>query len=91
MELDKIMHAPARLAIVRQLMAVDEADATWLHGQTGLSWGNLATHARKLEDAGYVEVTKEFVERKPRTLFRLTAEGRVAYEEYRRRILELLE
>ena len=91
MELDKIMHAPARLAIVRQLMAVDEADATWLHGQTGLSWGNLATHARKLEDAGYVQVTKEFVERKPRTLFRLTAEGRAAYEEYRRRILELLE
>lgn len=91
MELDKIMHAPARLAIVRQLMAVDEADATWLHGQTGLSWGNLATHARKLEEAGYVEVEKEFVERKPRTLFRLTAEGRAAYEEYRRRILELLE
>lgn len=85
------MHAPARLAIVRQLMAVDEADATWLYGQTGLSWGNLATHARKLEDAGYVEVEKEFVERKPRTVFRLTAEGRAAYEEYRRRILELLE
>lgn len=85
------MHAPARLAIVRQLMAVDEADATWLHGQTGLSWGNLATHARKLEDSGYIQVQKSFVDRKPRTVFRLTAEGRAAYEEYRRRILELLE
>ncbi len=91
MELDKLIHAPARLAIVRQLMAVDEADATWLHHQTGLSWGNLATHARKLEDAGYLSVKKDFVERKPRTVFRLTAEGRAAYEQYRRTILELLE
>ncbi|MAW62103.1 MAG: transcriptional regulator [Planctomycetes bacterium] len=72
-------------------MAVDEADATWLHHQTGLSWGNLATHARKLEDAGYLSVKKDFVERKPRTVFRLTAEGRAAYEQYRRTILELLE
>lgn len=91
MKLDKVMHAPARLAIMRQLMAVDEADATWLHAQTGLSWGNLATHARKLEDAGYLTVRKEFVERKPRTVFRINEAGRKAYEEYRRQILELLE
>lgn len=91
MELDKIIHAPARLAIVRQLMVIDEADATWLHGQTGLSWGNLAAHIRKLEEAGYVQVEKSFVDRKPRTVFRLTDEGRAAYEHYRRTLLELLE
>ena len=91
MELDKLIHAPARLAIVKQLMVVDDADATWLQGQTGLSWGNLATHVRKLEQANYLEVSKEFVDRKPRTVFRLTAEGRAAYQEYRRKILELLE
>lgn len=91
MELDKLIHAPARLAIVKQLMVVDDADATWLQGQTGLSWGNLATHVRKLEQADYLEVSKEFVDRKPRTVFRLTAEGRAAYQEYRRKILELLE
>jgi DNA-binding MarR family transcriptional regulator len=90
-ELDKLIHAPARLAIMTQLMVVDEADATWLHGQTGLSWGNLATHVRKLEEAAYLEVKKEFSERKPRTVFRLTAEGRAAYAEYRRKILDLLE
>ncbi len=91
MELDKLIHAPARLSIVKQLMVVDDADATWLQGQTGLSWGNLATHVRKLEEARYLEVRKEFAERKPRTVFRLTAEGRAAYAEYRRKILELLE
>jgi DNA-binding MarR family transcriptional regulator len=90
-ELDKLIHAPARLSIVKQLMVVDDADATWLQGQTGLSWGNLATHVRKLEEARYLEVRKEFAERKPRTVFRLTAEGRAAYAEYRRKILELLE
>lgn len=91
MELDKLIHAPARLAIMTQLMVIDEADATWLHGRTGLSWGNLATHVRKLEEADYLVVSKEFSERKPRTVFRLTDKGREAYQEYRRRILDLLE
>lgn len=91
MDLDKLIHAPARLAIMTQLMVIDEADATWLHGQTGLSWGNLATHVRKLEEADYLVVSKEFSERKPRTVFRLTDKGREAYQEYRRRILDLLE
>lgn len=90
MELDRLIHAPARLAIVTQLMVVDEADATWLQNQTGLSWGNLATHVRKLEEAGYLVVHKEFEGRKPRTAFRLTASGRAAYQEYRRQIFELL-
>lgn len=91
MDLDKLIHAPARLAIMTQLMVIDEADATWLQAQTGLSWGNLATHVRKLEEADYLVVSKEFAERKPRTVFRLTDMGRQAYQEYRRKILELLE
>jgi DNA-binding MarR family transcriptional regulator len=90
-DLDKLIHAPARLAIMTQLMVVDEADATWLQGQTGLSWGNLATHVRKLEEADYLVISKEFAERKPRTVFRLTAAGRAAYQNYRRKILDLLE
>lgn len=91
MNLDKLIHAPARLAIVTQLMVVEEADATWLQGQTGLSWGNLATHVRKLEDASYLTVSKVFADRKPRTVFRLTEAGRVAYKKYRRTLLDLLE
>jgi DNA-binding MarR family transcriptional regulator len=90
-DLDKLIHAPARLAIMTQLMVVDEADATWLQGQTGLSWGNLATHVRKLEEADYLVISKEFAERKPRTVFRLTEAGRATYQNYRRKILDLLE
>jgi DNA-binding MarR family transcriptional regulator len=90
-DLDKLIHAPARLAIMTQLMVIDEADATWLQGQTGLSWGNLASHVRKLEAADYLVVSKEFAERKPRTVFRLTEKGRSAYQEYRRTLLDLLE
>lgn len=91
MKLDRVIHSPARLAIVRELMVVDEADATWLHGRTGLSWGNLATHARKLEDAGYVEVEKEFEGRKPRTILRMTKAGEEAYRDYRKAMLDLLQ
>ncbi|MDP6519839.1 MAG: transcriptional regulator [Planctomycetota bacterium] len=90
MSIDRIIHSPARLAIVSQLMVVEQADATWLRGQTGLSWGNLATHARKLEEAGYLSIEKEFVERKPRTMFAMTDLGKQAYAAYRRELLELL-
>lgn len=90
MNLDRCIHAPARLAIVIRLMGVDRADATWLRDQTGLSWGNLAAHARKLEEAGYLRVHKEFVERRPRTLFELSPAGKAAFRRYRKQILDIL-
>ncbi len=74
-----------------QLMVVDSADATWLKGQTGLSWGNLATHMQKLEEVGYVEVKKDFVGKKPRTVFRLSKLGTEAFTEYKKNILEILQ
>jgi len=46
------------------------------------AWGNLSSHMSKLEAAGYIEVEKEFVSRKPRTMLRLTDEGRAAFQEY---------
>lgn len=51
--------------------------------QTGLTRGNLSVNLRKLEDAGYVSITKEFVDRIPRTLIYLTDEGRQAIQTYR--------
>lgn len=74
-----------------QLMVVDSADATWLKGQTGLSWGNLATHMQKLEEVGYVLVKKEFVSKKPRTVFRLSKPGIKAFGEYKKNILDILQ
>ena len=53
--------------------------------------GNLSSHLRKLEDAGYVEVTKEFVDRTPHTALKLTRQGREAFKEYRRNVKRFIE
>jgi DNA-binding MarR family transcriptional regulator len=83
LEIDPVIHAPARLRLVRQLYVVDAADATFLVNATGLTWGNLATHLRKLEDHGYVAVKKGYRGRKPSTTISLTESGRTAFDKYR--------
>ena len=65
------------------LSIVESADFTFLMQQTGLTRGNLSVNLRKLEEAGYVSITKEFVDRIPRTLIRLTADGHQAIRAYR--------
>jgi DNA-binding MarR family transcriptional regulator len=82
-QIDPAIHAPARLMILAFLGAIDSADFTFLLNQTGLTRGNLSTHVSRLEEAGYVEVKKEFVDRIPRTLYKLTNAGRKAIEQYR--------
>jgi DNA-binding transcriptional ArsR family regulator len=83
-EIDKLIHEPARLKIMAQLFVVEEADFIFLMRQTGLTWGNLSSHMSKLEDAGYVEVRKEFLDKKPHTILKLTPKGRDAFNEYRK-------
>jgi len=75
-ELDRLVHEPARLAIMSALSACESADFLFLQRITGLSKGNLSSHLGRLEDAGLVTVTKEFVGRIPRTNAALTPEGR---------------
>lgn len=89
--IDPLIHAPARLKLVTQLYVVEQADATFLVNETGLTWGNLATHLRKLEDHGYVTIAKEFHNRKPRTLISLTSRGRAAFHNYRATIRAALD
>jgi DNA-binding transcriptional ArsR family regulator len=84
--IDPLIHAPARLAIVRQLYVVEVADATFLVNRTGLTWGNLSSHVSRLEEAGYVAVEKTFQGRKPLTMIELTEKGRAAFDDYRRRM-----
>jgi len=81
-DIDRIIHEPARLMILALLYVVESGDFTFLMRQTGLTWGNLSSHMSKLEAAGYIEVEKEFVDKKPRTMLRLTDEGRAAFREY---------
>lgn len=90
-DLDPAIHAPARLMILAYLGAVDKADFTFLLKQTGLTRGNLSTHLRKLEDAGYVDVNKEFIDRIPRTLYTLTGAGRQAIQDYRQNMQQVIE
>ena len=75
-DIDRIIHEPARLMILALLYVVESGDFTFLMRQTGLTWGNLSSHMSKLEAAGYIEVEKEFVNKKPRTMLRLTDKGR---------------
>ena len=83
LEIDRLIHEPARLMLVSCLSVVKAADFTFLSRQTGLTGGNLSSHLSKLEDAGYVEVEKRFVGKRPQTLLRLTGKGRKAFERYR--------
>jgi DNA-binding MarR family transcriptional regulator len=69
--------------ICAYLYVVESADFTFLIRQTGLTWGNLSSHITKLENAGYVEVKKEFINKKPNTMLSLSDKGRKAFENYR--------
>lgn len=82
-ELDKIIHAPARLRIMSALVALGEGeqlDFRTLSGMLDLTDGNLGAHLQTLEEAGYVKIEKSFVNRKPRTYARATARGRARFE-----------
>jgi DNA-binding MarR family transcriptional regulator len=83
-DLDQVIHSPARLMILVHLYVVESVDFTFLKNQTGMSWGNLSTHLRKLEDAGYVALDKGYQGRKPHTTVRLTDRGRHAFRSYKR-------
>ncbi len=87
---DRLIHEPARLAIMTNLFVVANANATYLLQQTGLTWGNLGSHLSKLEEAGYVDVRKGYQAKRPETTISLTPRGRNALVEYRDRLLAAL-
>lgn len=90
-EIDPIIHAPARLNIIMILYVVDSLDYTFLKNQTGLSWGNLATHLGKLEEVGYVSIKKGYQGKKPHSMIQLTQQGRSAFQDYRSTFQQLLD
>ncbi|HAY84094.1 MAG TPA: transcriptional regulator [Chloroflexi bacterium] len=90
-EIDKLIHEPARLQIMAYLYVVESADFTFLMRQTGLTWGNLSSHMSKLEEAGYIQVVKEFKAKRPNTMLKLTSSGRAAFKQYRQQMLQVLD
>jgi DNA-binding transcriptional ArsR family regulator len=81
-KLDRLIHEPARLAIVAVLSACDSADFTYLLNATGLTKGNLSAQLSKLEEGGYVRIAKSFKGKYPHTDCSLTKEGRGALKAY---------
>ena len=89
-ELDRVIHEPGRLMIVALLFAVERSDFLYLHHETGMNKGTLSSHIARLEEAGYVAVTKTYRGKVPQTLLSLTGAGRRAFEQYRRRLKQAL-
>ncbi len=89
-DLDPVIHESARLVLVSSLYVVDEADFVYLANRTEFTSGKISSHMAKLEAAGYVDITKGFVGKRPRTTYRLTDTGRRAFEQYRASIEGLL-
>jgi len=87
--LDRVIHEPARLAILTVLSACDEADFTFLLAVTGLTNGNLSTHLSRLEEAKLVSMRKQFVEKRPQTVAFLTELGRKQIAKHWRQLKEL--
>lgn len=77
--IDEIIHGRLRLGVVAYLVSVRSATFSELREAVGATDGNLSTHLKKLEDAGYVAVDKSFNGRKPQTRLALTETGRGAW------------
>jgi DNA-binding transcriptional ArsR family regulator len=89
-DLNRLIHEPARLTIVALLSSVKEVDFLYLLRETGLTKGNFSTHLVRLEEAGYVDIEKTFRGKIPMTLVRLSSEGRVAFQSYRKSMKGIL-
>lgn len=87
--LDRLVHEPARLAILTALAACRGCDFLYLQSLTAITKGNLSNHLQKLEEGGLVDIEKGFKGRVPQTTLRLTAKGRLAIERHWRHLDEL--
>ncbi len=81
-ELDPILHAPLRLAVISLLLSVKEAEFTFLKEKTNSTSGNLSVQITKLKEAEYIEVTKQFKDNYPLTICKITSKGVDAFENY---------
>ena len=90
-ELDRVVHEPARLAIMAVLYTVESADFVFLVHSTGLTKGNLSSHLMRLEEAGYTTIEKRFRGKIPQTVCSLTPAGRQAFQAYRARLRQAVD
>lgn len=81
-KLDPLLHSELRLAVISILINVGEADFTYIREQTDATAGNLSVQIDKLQQAGYIDVTKGFEGKRPKTSCKITKKGLKAFEEY---------
>ena len=88
---DEMIHPPTRLAIVSLLAAVEWADFKVIRDQLGLSDSALSKQLSTLEEAGYVQIRKAFIGKRPRTSARLTGAGLAAFKQHVAALQQLVE
>jgi DNA-binding MarR family transcriptional regulator len=81
-QIDDVIHGRMRLGIMAYLVDAEAADFNELKALLQATQGNLSVHLRKLEEAGYIEIEKSFLNRKPLTRARITEAGRTAFKAY---------
>ncbi len=91
MEIDRLIHEPARLKIIAQLYVIESADFLFIMRQTGLTQGNVSGHLSKLEDAGFVNIEKGYLGKRPQTIISLSTLGRQRFKNYIRNMREMLD
>jgi DNA-binding transcriptional ArsR family regulator len=79
---DELIHAPTRLSIVSLLAATEWAEFKFIRDSVGLSDSALSKQLTILEEAGYIEIRKGFVGKRPRTSARLSTVGRAAFQQH---------
>lgn len=89
-EIDDVIHSRIRTAIMAVLVSVEEAEFTFIRNKINATDGNLSVHLKKLEEHNYISVKKEFIERKPLTKYKITGEGRKAFEEYIKKLESII-
>jgi DNA-binding MarR family transcriptional regulator len=90
-EVNKLIHAPIRLGIMTILNSAKKVNFIYLREKLDVTDGNLSSHMEKLEKAGYVNVKKSFVDKKPNTVYSITEKGKKAFRGYLEHLEKILE
>tara|TARA_R110001592_G_scaffold17115_8_gene72482 strand:- start:1240 stop:1527 length:288 start_codon:yes stop_codon:yes gene_type:complete len=89
-QLDPLLHSQLRLAVMSLLISVEAADFVYIKEQTESTAGNLSVQLDKLSTAGYIEITKQFEGKKPKTTCKVTQKGVDAFDSYVKEIQQYL-
>ena len=88
--IDDLIHSRIRLSIIALLVSRSVATFTYIKNKVNASDGNLSVHLRKLEQANYLAVEKQFIKRKPLSTYSITEKGRNAFQSYIQHIEALI-